>query len=94
MVHHPHNTPRYPQLVYHTSLDAMTPEEIQGWLRSVQERLQRKMKRERAYLDRRASKKRHTPTDDAYEDDLILEQELLSMVENLLDGFAQQGGGS
>jgi len=89
-----HDTPRYPELVYHKSLDAMTPEEAQIWLRGVRERLTRKMQRERAYLDRRAARGRATPTDGAYEADLILEQELLTLVENLLQGFAEQGGAS
>lgn len=77
-----------PSLVYHKPLDKMTPDEARVWLQGVHERLTRKMQRERSYLDYRASRGRHTPTDEAYEADLVLEQELLSLIENLLQGFA------
>ncbi len=79
-----------PSLVYHKPLDKMTPDEARVWLRGVRERLTRKMQRERAYLNRRAARGRATPTDEAYEADLILEQELLTLVENLLQGFVEQ----
>lgn len=77
-----------PSLVYHKPLDKMTPDEATVWLRGVHERLTRKMQRERSYLAHRAARGTHTPTDDAYEADLVLEQELLSLLENLLQGFA------
>ncbi len=87
-------TPRYSRVVYHRSFDAMTPEEGREWLQGIHERLTRKMQRERVYLDRRAARGTHTPTDDAYEDDQGLEQELLSLIETLLNGSEPQGGGS
>jgi hypothetical protein len=61
-------------------LAAMTPDEARAWLGSLRERLQQKMGRERAYLDRRAGRGTHTPTDDAYEDDQQLEAELLDLL--------------
>lgn len=84
----PTYTAPQPSLVYHKPLDKMTSDEARVWLRGVHERLTRKMHRERSYLDYRASRGRHTPTDEAYEADLVLEQELLSLIENLLQGFA------
>jgi len=87
-------TPRYSRVVYHRSFDVMTPEEGREWLQGIHERLTRKMQRERAYLDRRAARGAHTPTDDAYEDDQGLEQELLLLIETLLHGSEPQGGGA
>ncbi len=84
----PTSTAPQPSLVYHKPLDKMTPDEAKIWLQGVHERLIRKMQRERSYLDHRAARGTHTPTDEAYEADLVLEQELLSLIENLLQGFA------
>jgi hypothetical protein len=61
--------------------DELTPEEALPYLRSVRSRLRRKMARERAYLDRRAARGLHTTTDEAYEDDQQLEQELLAILD-------------
>jgi hypothetical protein len=62
-------------------LDTMTPEEALPFLSKVRERLLRKMARERAYLDRRAARGIHTTTDEAYEDDQQLEQDLLAILD-------------
>lgn len=82
--------PRSLQLVSHTAaptsrptrppLAAMTPAEASAWLASLRDRLQKKMARERAYLNRRAARGTHTPTDEAYEDDQQLEAELLDLL--------------
>lgn len=48
-----------------------------AWIADRRARLRHKQSRERSYLDRRASRGTHTPTDDAYEADQVLEQELL-----------------
>ncbi len=73
-------------LVYHKPLKDMTPDEVSVWVQGIRERLERKMQRERAYLDRRASRGVRTPTDEAYEYDLLLEAELIT----LLDELAQE----
>ncbi len=73
----------HPTLVYHKPFEVMTPDEALVWLRGVKERLERKMQRERAYLDRRAARGIRTPTDEAYEADLVLEQEMLTLLEHL-----------
>jgi len=62
-------------------LDAMTPEEALFFLSKVRKRLLRKMARERASLDRRAARGIHTTTDEAYEDDQQLEQDLLAILD-------------
>ena len=64
-------------------LGEMTPEEIRAWIRSTRTALQRKKQRERAYLDRRASLGRSTPTDETYEQDQLLEADLLAMLDEM-----------
>ncbi|GHO77032.1 hypothetical protein KSD_48030 [Ktedonobacter sp. SOSP1-85] len=70
---------------YRKPFDMMTPEEGQRWLEGLRDQLVRKQQRERAYLDRRAARGTHTPTDDAYEADQILESELISLLDRLLE---------
>ncbi len=62
------------------AIDAMTPNELRVWIGSTRAALQKKMARERAYLDRRAARGTHTPTDEAYELDQVLEADLLDML--------------
>src|SRR5260370_41040903 len=66
-------------------INAMTPDELRAWIGSTRAALQKKMARERAYLDRRAARGTYTPTDEAYEADQLLEADLLAM----LDEFEQ-----
>ncbi len=61
----------------------MTPHEILALFEDLHRRLAAKMARERAYLDRRAARGTHTPTDEAYEADQILEQQLLDLLAQL-----------
>lgn len=68
-------------LTYHKPLTKMSPEEVRTWIQGVRARLQQKMKRERDYLDRRAARGTHTPTDDSYEADQELEAELLELLD-------------
>jgi hypothetical protein len=56
-------------------------------LEGLRARLLAKQRRERAYLDRRASRGVHTPTDDAYEEDQRLEADLLVLLDDLLDNL-------
>lgn len=65
------------------SFKDMSPEEARIWIAGVRTRLQAKKQRERSYLDRRAARGTHTPTDEAYEQDQVLEAELLSMLDEL-----------
>jgi hypothetical protein len=59
----------------------MTDEELHDWIRTTRAALHKKLACERAYLDRRAARGTHTPTDEAYEAD----QGLLADVVALLD---------
>ena len=63
----------------------MTPQEALAHIGTIRARLVAKQTRERAYLDRRAARGTHTPTDDVYEADQELETDLLA----LLDGLEQ-----
>ena len=66
-------------------INEMTPDELLAWIGSTRSALQKKMARERAYLDRRAARGTYTPTDEAYAADQLLEADLLAM----LDEFEQ-----
>ncbi len=60
-----------------------------AWIAERRVQLQQKQARERAYLDRRTARGTHTPTDDAYEADQLLEQDLcdaLDLLEHCLQG--------
>jgi hypothetical protein len=72
---------------YQKPLDTMTIEEGIAWLMGMKERLTSKQQRERGYLDRRAARGTHTPTDDAYEQDQVLESELLTLLDGLIEQF-------
>ncbi len=61
----------------------MSVDEIQVWLKQTREYLQQKMQREQAYLDRRRAQGIHTPTDEVYERDLLLEIDLLRFLDEL-----------
>lgn len=62
------------------AINAMTPDDLRAWIGSTRAALQKKMARERVYLDRRAVRGTHTPTDEAYEMDQVLEADLLDML--------------
>ncbi|HLG78360.1 MAG TPA: hypothetical protein VFA09_01405 [Ktedonobacteraceae bacterium] len=61
----------------------MSSDEIRLWIQQTREELQRKIQRERVYLDRRAAQGIHTLTDDTYEADLLLEADLLMLLDEL-----------
>ena len=68
-----------------------------AWIAERRAQLRQKQDRERAYLDRRAARGAHTPTDDAYEADALLENDLfevLDLLENCLQGGSSAFGGS
>ena len=79
-----HHSSRQGQIVVHKTLAEMTPDEAKAWLRNIRARLVRKQAQERAYLDRRAKRRIHTPTDDMYEEDQQLEHDLLAVLDEML----------
>jgi hypothetical protein len=82
----PAGTPYYiPSKPPRRRIEDMTPQEAVQHLDNLRTRLLAKQRRERAYLDRRAARGTHTPTDDAYEDDQVLEDELLEVIERLIE---------
>jgi hypothetical protein len=64
-----------------------------AWIDARRRQLLKKQDRERAYLDRRAARGTRTPTDDAYEADSLLENELLEALD-LLETLLQIGASS
>lgn len=85
----PYYTPLVGAVTTHKRLDEMTNSEGRLWLQGLRDRLQQKMRRERDYLDRRAARGTHTPTDDAYEHDQQLEAELFALLEGLERGLTE-----
>ncbi|GHO54789.1 hypothetical protein [Ktedonobacter robiniae] len=81
----PRHTNAQATVWYRKPFNLMTPEEGQRWLEGLRNQLVHKQQRERAYLDRRAVRGTHTPTDDAYEADQVLESELISLLDRLLE---------
>ncbi len=70
-----------------TPLLAMSPAQGRLCIAGLQDRLQAKQARERAYLDRRAKRGTHTPTDEAYEADQVLEEDLVALLDEVLQWF-------
>ncbi len=71
-------------------LKQMTPDEVRAWLEQTRQALQRKMQREREYLDRRARRGVHTPTDEAYEQDQLLEADLLRLLDEMEETLGEE----
>jgi hypothetical protein len=71
-------------ITLHKHLSDMTPDESTLYLGQLMDRLSQKQQRERDYLDRRAKRGTRTPTDELYEQDQVLEDELLALLSDLL----------
>ncbi len=69
------------------SFESMTEQEALQHIRELRLKLLAKQQREKAYLARRASRGIHTPTDDAYESDQELEDDLLALLSNVEKGL-------
>lgn len=76
-------TPGTPTTVSRIPLNQMTPEEACTWIQATRRALKQKQARAGAYLDRRAERGTHTPTDDAYEQDQRLLADRLSMLDEM-----------
>lgn len=71
-------------------LEQMTPAERIAYLELLRDRLAQKKRREKAYLDKRARAQKQgrgmrTLTDDEYEDDQELEQDILTVLQQLIE---------
>ena len=62
-------------------IEQMTRGELRTWIVVTRSALQKKMARERAYLDRRAARGTYTPTDETYQADQELEADLVALLE-------------
>ena len=72
-------------------INEMTGEQLTAWIRATRAALQQKMQRERNYLDRRAARRTHTPTDDAYEADQVLEADLIALLDEMAASLVREG---
>ena len=79
------------QQVTRPPINEMTTEAVRAWIQTTRAALQKKMERERAYLDRRAKRGIFTSTDEAYEADQVLEADLLRMLHEMEMTLQQQG---
>lgn len=84
--------PMLPGIVIHKAWDDLTLEEGKAYLTQLSDRLRAKKQREQSYLDRRAARGTHTPTDEAYAQDQILEDELLTLLGSLIQELDKQKG--
>ena len=85
-------TPPSVPLVTRKALVDMDRNEAIAYTEQLIARLRKKQARERAYLDRRTKRGTHTPTDEAYEDDQLLEEELVAVLEEMLSGLKEGQG--
>jgi hypothetical protein len=67
----------YPQ---RPPLGQMTPADLLTWVHTTRMHLERKQTRERASLDCRAVRGTCTPTDEVYEQDQLLESDLIAFL--------------
>ena len=74
-------------------LEQMTPGELRTWIVVTRAALEKKMARERTYLNRRAARGVSTPTDDAFEADQRLEADLVEMLHEFERVVVQMGSG-
>lgn len=63
----------------------MDDQELLTWAIGLRNQLEDKRCRELAYLERRAQRGAHTPTDTAYENDQILEEQLLALLDMMIE---------
>jgi hypothetical protein len=68
----------------------MQLDDAAAYIGQLMDRLRRKQQRERAYLDRRASRGTRTPTDEAYEADQVLLEEVLSVLDEIYQGLLKE----
>ena len=67
----------------------MSGDELQSWIRTTRAALQKKLARERAYLERRAARGTHTPTDEAYGADQPLLADLIALLDEMEASLAR-----
>lgn len=75
-----------------TPINAMSPDELHAWIQATRAKLAAKKQRERDYLDHRARRGTHTPTDEAYEADQVLLADLLAMLDEMAAFLTTPGG--
>src|SRR5258708_116401 len=74
----------YPSVARPSIID-MQPHELIEWLHSMIAWEEAKRQREKRYLDHRAARGTHTPTDDAYEADQVKHDDLIRALKEMLE---------
>jgi len=64
-------------------INEMSYDELAAWIRTTRVALHKKKARERTYIDRRAARGTHTPTDEAYEADQPLLADLIAFLDEM-----------
>jgi hypothetical protein len=72
-----------PATLQRPPVSQMSEEELHAWIHTTRAALHKKMARERNYLDRRALRGTHTPTDEAYEADQNLLADLIALFDEM-----------
>jgi hypothetical protein len=71
------------QSIRRSPVSQMSEEELHTWIHTTRDALHMKLAREQNYLDRRASRGTHTPTDEAYEADQALLADLIALFDEM-----------
>lgn len=82
--------PAQAPLIVHKRLDEMTPLEAVSYTQQLMDRLRTKQAREQDYLNGRQRRGIHTSTDVLYEQDQLLEDEILAVFAEILEGLREQ----
>lgn len=77
-------------LVVHKRLDAMSPLEAVSYTQQLIDRLKNKQTREQDYLNSRRRRGIHTSTDILSEQDQLLEDEILALFAEILEGLRER----
>lgn len=85
----PRRRPSSPPPVTRKPLKDMTPDEVRTWLTATRAALQEQYQRTQGYLDHRAARGIHTPTDDDLERDQLLASDLLLLLDELEQTFQE-----
>lgn len=79
-----------PTLVVRKRLDEMDEHEAVAYTEQLMERLRKKQAREKNYLDGRARRGIRRPTDELYEQDQILEDEILAVLGEVIGALQEK----
>ncbi|SRR5579884_788832 len=80
------------EVTQHKRIEEMRPEEVISYIQGLQARLAGVSRRTQNYLARRAHSGRQTPTDEVMQGDLLLYEEVSTLLGELLTQFCTDHG--